>query len=153
MRAVQDEYAPNSICFGCGPANAEGLRIKSHWQGDELVADWRAAPHHQAFPGVLNGGIVGALLDCHSNWCAATTLMRRAGAKEPPVTVTAEFHVRLQRPTPAGAPLRLRARPASVEDGRVVVEAELEAEGKVRATCRGVFIAVGEGHPAYHRWG
>ena len=28
-------------------------------------------PHHLAFEGVLNGGICGALLDCHSNWTAA----------------------------------------------------------------------------------
>ena len=28
--AVQDKYAPNSICFGCGPSNKEGLQIKSY---------------------------------------------------------------------------------------------------------------------------
>jgi hypothetical protein len=28
----------------------------------------------------------------------------------------------------------------------------LEAQGKVRGTCRGTFVAVKEGHPAYHRW-
>ena len=26
------------------------------------------------------------------------------------------------------------------------------ANGKVTATCRGTFVAVKEGHPAYHRW-
>ena len=31
------------------------------------------------FGGVLNGGICGALLDCHSNWCAVTTLMKERG--------------------------------------------------------------------------
>jgi hypothetical protein len=34
----------------------------------------------------------------------------------------------------------------------VVVEASLEASGKVTATCRGVFVAVQQGHPAFHRW-
>ena len=29
---------------------------------------------------MLNGGIVGALLDCHSNWAAAYHLMTNAGA-------------------------------------------------------------------------
>ena len=28
----------------------------------------------------------------------------------------------------------------------------IEANGQVTATCRGVFVAVKEGHPAYHRW-
>lgn len=152
--AVQDQYAPHGICFGCGPVNDKGLRIKSHWEGDELVATFTPEPHHQAFPGVLNGGIAGALLDCHSNWAASTTLLRlRGGGDEAPTTVTAEFHVKLKRPCPADRELTLKARAVEVEDPRVVVEAEIVVDGKVQATCRGVFVAVKPGHPAYHRWG
>ena len=29
-KSVQEQYAPNSICFGCGPANEKGLQIKSY---------------------------------------------------------------------------------------------------------------------------
>ena len=68
--SLQDRYAPANRCFGCGPANEKGLRIKSFPQGDEVVAEFRAEPHHEAFPGAVNGGILGALLDCHSNWAA-----------------------------------------------------------------------------------
>ena len=46
------------------------------------MAEWKPEPHHLAFEGVLNGGICGALLDCHSNWTAAMHLMRQAGADE-----------------------------------------------------------------------
>lgn len=151
MDGLQDTYAPSSICFGCGPANAKGLRIKSRVEGDELVCDWTPEEHHQAFPGVLNGGICGALLDCHGNWAAAWRLMRDAGAATPPSTVTAEFHVVLKRPTPM-APLRLRARVTEAAAERAVVEAQIESGGRVTATCRGVFVAVREGHPAFHRW-
>ena len=35
---------------------------------------------------------------------------------------------------------------------RAVVEGTLSVGGKVTATCRGTFVAVKEGHPAYHRW-
>ncbi|MHC4376410.1 MAG: PaaI family thioesterase, partial [Planctomycetota bacterium] len=31
-------------------------------------------------------------------------------------------------------------------------EGELLADGVVTARCRGLFVAVKEGHPAYHRW-
>jgi acyl-coenzyme A thioesterase PaaI-like protein len=152
--AVQDRYAPHGICFGCGPANAKGLRIKSRWEGDRFVARFRPEPHHQAFPGVLNGGICGALLDCHSNWCAVTTLMKERGiTDEAPTTVTAEFHVKLKRPTPTDQELLVVARPVEVKGDMVTVEAELLAGDKVTATCRGVFVAVKPGHPAYHRWG
>lgn len=150
--SLQDRYAPHNRCFGCGPANDLGLRIKSFVEGEEVVARWTPAPHHLAFEGMLNGGICGALLDCHSNWTAAVHLMNRRGAGSPPCTVTAEFHVKLRRPTPMDGAVTLRARVVESTDDRAVVEATLHAGGKVTATCRGVFVAVTEGHPAWHRW-
>ena len=150
--SVQERYAPRNECFGCGPANEKGLRIRSFEEGDELVCDFRAEPHHLAFPGVVNGGICGALLDCHSNWTAAMHLMKKSGADAPPCTVTADFHVTLKRPTPIGETLHLRAKVVESEGDRAVVEATLTAAGKVTATCRGTFVAVKPGHPAYHRW-
>lgn len=155
--SVQERYAPRNQCFGCGPANSFGLRLRSFpaengGREDELVAEFRPASHHLAFEGIVNGGIIGALLDCHSNWTAALALMRRTGATVPPCTVTGEFHVKLLRPTPLASTLNLRAAPVKVEADRAVVEATLEAGGKLTATCLGTFIAVREGHPAYHRW-
>jgi len=161
--ADQDRYAPHSICFGCGPANEEGLRIKSHWEGTPggegsvFVRHFDPEARHQAFPGVLNGGILGTLLDCHSNWCAATAIMHEKGWDRPDCTVTADFHVRLRRPTPYPGRLTVRAWPESIDDRTCRVRAEVLAdaggEPKVTATCEGTFVAVREGHPAYHRWG
>ncbi len=163
--SVQEQYAPANRCFGCGPANLQGLQLRSFMaaavagdpgSGNELIAEFRPAPHHLAFDGIVNGGIIGALLDCHSNWTAAIALMRRQGGEEPPTappcTVTAEFHVKLKHPTPLEATLKLRARPVEISHDRAVIEATLEAGGRVTATCRGTFVAVKEGHPAYHRW-
>jgi acyl-coenzyme A thioesterase PaaI-like protein len=154
--SLQETYAPNGICFGCGVKNDKGLHIKSYPAedgSDDVVAEFRAEPHHQAFPGVVNGGIIGALLDCHSNWTAAFYLMKKTGQSEAPCTVTADYAIKLLRPTPSDAVLRLKARVVeSPADNRAVVEAKLVANDKVCATCRGTFVAVGEGHPAYHRW-
>ncbi|MGA7616732.1 MAG: PaaI family thioesterase [Thermoanaerobaculia bacterium] len=150
--SLQDHYAPNNKCFGCGPSNPKGLQIKSFSEGDEVVAEWHAEPHHQAFEGMLSGGITGTLLDCHSNWTAAYHLMKRNALDAPPCTVTAEFHVKLRRPTPLEETIHLRAHVVESGEDRAVVEASLEAGGKVTATCRGVFIAVKEGHPAFGRW-
>jgi len=154
VQSVQEQFAPGNRCFGCGPANDKGLRIRSFFAegSEELVADFTPAPHHLAFEGILNGGICGALLDCHSNWAAAMHLMKAAGASTPPCTVTAEFAVKLKRPTPMNETVHLRAKVVESEGDRAVVEATIEAGGKVTATCRGVFVAVKEGHPAFHRW-
>src|SRR5207245_5933920 len=84
-KSLQEKYAPNNSCWGCGPANAEGLRIRSFPKGEEVVAEWMPQSKYEAFPGVLNGGIIGTLLDCHCNWTAAWHLMNKAGADHPPL--------------------------------------------------------------------
>jgi uncharacterized protein (TIGR00369 family) len=151
--SLQERHAPQATCFGCGPANPRGLHIRSYEDEDgTLVARWQPEPHHQAFPGVLNGGIIGTLLDCHCNWTAAMALMQRAGADHPPCTVTADYAITLKRPTAMEGPVTLRGRVVESQGDRAVVEGTLEAGGKVCATCRGTFVAVGEGHPAFHRW-
>jgi acyl-coenzyme A thioesterase PaaI-like protein len=154
-KSLQEQYAPKNMCFGCGPANDKGLRIRSFVSPDDegaLVCEWTPEAHHQAFPGVLNGGICGALLDCHSNWAAAHFLMKKSGAASLPCTVTSDFAVKLKRPTPLEGSLSLRARVVESDGDRATVEAEISANGKVTATCRGTFVAVKEGHPAFHRW-
>ncbi len=150
--ALQDRYAPNGTCFGCGPRNSRGLRIKSRVHGDQVVAVWRAEKFHEAYEGALSGGIIGTLMDCHSNWTAAYHLMSRAGADAPPCTVTAEYSIKLKRPTPTDGDIEIVARPVDISDDRATVEAELRAGGKVCATSSGLFVAVKPGHPAYHRW-
>ena len=153
MQSLQERFAPGNACFGCGPANEKGLRIRSlPGDGGEVVCEWRPEAHHEAFPGMLNGGIIGTILDCHMNWTAAWGLMRGTGAASPPCTVTAEYSMKLKRPTPTDAPVRLVARVVESTDDRAVVEAELIAGDKVCATSRGTFVAVKPGHPAYHRW-
>lgn len=151
-QSLQERYAPHNSCFGCGPSNPQGLRIRSRVEGELVVAEWTPSEHHQAFPGVLNGGIIGALLDCHCNWTAAYHLMKEAGADSPPCTVTADYSIQLKRPTPMSGPVRLEAKPVEVKGDRAVIEGTLTAGGKVTATCRGTFVAVKPGHPAYHRW-
>lgn len=150
--SLQETHAPDNACFGCGPANDKGLRIRSFPRDGDVVAAWTPEPHHEAFPGVLNGGIIGSLLDCHCNWTAAWYLMTARGMESPPCTVTMEYTVKLRRPTPTDQPLKLIARPVETEGEIVTVEGELYADDKLCDTCIGKFVAVKPGHPAYHRW-
>src|SRR3954471_22819180 len=151
-KSLQETYAPNNACFGCGPANPKGLHIRSFVQGDEVVADFEPEQWQEAFTGMLNGGIIGALLDCHLNWTATYAMMKRDGSTHPPCTVTADYAIKLLRPTPTNTTLHLKARVVELNGNRAVVEGELVANDKLTATCRGTFVAVEAGHPAYHRW-
>ncbi len=151
-KSIQETYAPNGACFGCGPANEQGLQIRSFPDGDEVIAEWKPEKYHEAFEGMLNGGIIGTLLDCHCNWTAAWHLMKKSGQDRPPSMVTADYAIRLLRPTPTDKTVKLRARVVESKDDRAIVEGELIAHDKVCATCRGTFVAVKPGHPAYYRW-
>jgi acyl-coenzyme A thioesterase PaaI-like protein len=155
MTALQDRYAPNGRCFGCGPANTRGLRIKSvplaASADAHVVCDFVPEPHHEAFENVLNGGIIGTVLDCHMNWTTIHHFIAARGLDFAPPCVTAEFKVVLKRPTPMG-PIHVDAVVVAVEGDRATIEATMTAGGKVTALGTGIFVAVEPGHPAYHRW-
>jgi acyl-coenzyme A thioesterase PaaI-like protein len=133
--------------------NELGLRIRSFEAGDGVIgAEWQARPEHAAFDGFVNGGIIGTLIDCHSNWTAIAALLERSGANEAPSTVTAEYAVRFRRPTPSDRPLRLIGRAVEVDEDRATVETTVEVDGVVTATGRATFVSVKPGHPAFGRW-
>jgi acyl-coenzyme A thioesterase PaaI-like protein len=154
-QSLQERYAPTARCFGCGPANAVGLRIRSFAVDDtadaHVVCDFVPDKHHEAFENVLNGGIIGAVLDCHMNWTTIHHLMRKLGLDHAPPCVTSEFKVVLKRPTRMG-PVHVDAHVVSATDDRATIEATMTADGKVTATGTGTFVMVRPDHPAYFRW-
>jgi len=113
---LQHQYGPNGICFGCGPKNPIGLRIESYVDGDQVIAKWMPKPGYEGFPGMMNGGIISALLDCHSNWAAAHYLMKRKGLTEPECTVTGKFNIQFFKPTPMDKPVTLKAKLKDISD-------------------------------------
>ena len=149
---VQRQYAANSICFGCGPANEHGLQINSYRTEQGLEMRFTPSEEHQAFPGMVNGGIIGTLMDCHGNWAAAIALMDEQNLDEPPCTVTASYSISLRLPTPTDTELVITAYAEEISGNKVNVRMELKADDKICATGKGLFVAVKEGHPAFHRW-
>ncbi|MEO6772618.1 MAG: PaaI family thioesterase [Kofleriaceae bacterium] len=153
--SLQEIYAPHGRCFGCGPENAQGLRIRSLPVARSLeahvVCDFVPAKYHEAFDNVLAGGIIGTVFDCHMNWTTIFHLIEKHGLDHAPACVTAEFKIVLRRPTPLG-PVHVDAHVVSSSDDRATIEATMTAAGKVTATGTGIFVAVKPDHPAYHRW-
>jgi acyl-coenzyme A thioesterase PaaI-like protein len=127
MKAIQDAI-PHNDCFGCGPQNPAGLRIRSFVEGEETVCRFQPSPAHMAGPThVLNGGVIATVIDCHSVCTAIADLYRSAGREvgegEPIWAVTASMKVDYLAPAPIGEVAELRAR---------VVE---RAGRKRRVTC------------------
>lgn len=79
-------------------------------------------------------------------------MMKKNGKDALDCTVTANYAIKLLRPTPSDAKIYLKARVVESNETSATVEAELIANDKICATCKGLFVVVKEGHPAYHRW-
>ena len=124
--AFQDRM-PGNHCFGCGPGNERGLRIKSHWadeQGTESVCRFEPQPHQAAGPReYLNGGIIATVIDCHGVCTAIADAYRREGREmgqgELIWYVTGSLTVDYRRPTPIDREVEIRARLREV-DGRKI---------------------------------
>lgn len=143
--AVQDFY-PDDLawCYGCGRLNQDGFQLKTYWDGEETVTRFTPRPSHIAIPGYVNGGVLASLLDCHGTGSAAAAAYRAEGREvgdgPAPRYLTASLRVDYLKPTPLGVPLEVRGRITEMKGRKVVVAAELLAEGEV--TVRGEIVAV-----------
>ncbi len=144
-KPLQADLRPfGEVCFGCGQNNSHGLRIQSRWEGEEAVCDWAAEPHHMSAPGVLNGGVIATLIDCHCGSAAIAAAYRAEGrplgSAPAIVMLTGSLTVEYLRPTPLDAPVRLRAKLTELTPRKAVLTCSLTSGGT--ETARGVVVMV-----------
>ena len=152
--AIQDRI-PHNHCWGCGTLNPRGLHIKSHVEGDGATCTFHPSPDHMAGPtDVLYGGMIAAVVDCHTVCTAIADAYRAAGQEigtEPHRwCVTASLKVDYLAPTPIDRPLVLRARVREVRGRKRVVECTGTSDG--REVIRAQVVAV-EVPPGWGRTG
>jgi len=148
-KAIQDRWHEiGSYCWGCGRNNEHGLRLKSFWQGDEVVATFQPEEHHLAFPGVLNGGIIATLIDCHSLNTANSAACEAEGREydEDPLSgfVTGSLFVKYLKPTPTDEPVSLRARVKEMKERKITVTCTLYSGETECATGEVIAIRIGQ---------
>ena len=155
MSAVPNELAfqdqiPDNSCFGCGPDNEQGLRIKSYWSetapGD-AVCDFQPQPHHNAGSAkILNGGIIATVMDCHSVVTAVAQAYRVAGREigsDPQYWyVTGSFELSYKAPAMLEKTVHLTARIVEVMEKKSLVECELWSGDTLCTTSRMLAVRV-----------
>ncbi|HKI52542.1 MAG TPA: PaaI family thioesterase [Anaerolineales bacterium] len=95
---------PNSkMCFICGLENPVGLHLHIYETEPGVVETTYTAPEHfQGYPGVLHGGIVGAMID----EIAGRSHMG-SDPKNPRFMFTAKLEVKYRQNVPVGKPLKI----------------------------------------------
>lgn len=128
-------HGAQHACFGCGPANRTGLRLKFYVnQEGTVVCHFRVPKRFEGPPGLTHGGVIATLLD---------EAMSKVNRAKGVVAMTRQMEVEYLRPVPLGTALRLEGRSAG-GGGRVhrCEAVILDAEGGVLAQGKAVFIAV-----------
>ena len=126
---------PLNDCFGCGPANAAGLRLRFVECDDGVELDYTAPAHLQGATGIVHGGIQATLLD--------ETLCMTAYAKVGAPVFTGELTVRYVRPVPTETPLRVHGRIVETKSKGWIIEGAitLADTGEELTRARGRFFA------------
>ncbi len=131
-----DERA--SHCFGCGPANPQGLHLVFTTESDTkatiATAHLQLGRFHEGPPGHIHGGIVATLLDE-----AMSKLNRPLNV----IAMTRHMEIDYLHPAPLFRPLVLVSRHLSREGRKLFHQAELQrTDGTVLARAKGVFIVI-----------
>ena len=143
--AIQDSFCgEHAICYGCGPDNPHGLHVRTLWDGQTGTFRFTPRDYHTAFPGVVYGGLIASLFDCH---CIATAIAaaydadgRAVGTPPAIMFVTANLNVTYRRPTPMDRELTLTARVTETKGRKSVVAATLTVDDVACATATVVAV-------------
>lgn len=132
---LQDQMIPDIRCFGCGPANPQGLQLKTVLKDDEIVGDWTPQPHHESIMGILSSGVIAGLLDCAASWACIMHVKKEKDLEGVPTMVTKEFAIKLLKPAYIKNSCSIRSRVIETDGRRVTAVSEILQDGAICATC------------------
>lgn len=146
-KAIQDFYPDDiAICYGCGRHNDHGHHVRTIWNGTEGVFRFTPETYHTAFPGVIYGGLIASLIDCHSIGTAVAATYdaeKRKPGTQPEITyVTGNLNVSFLKPTPTGHDLVLRAKIKEMHEKKAVVTCDLYADDEKCASAEVIAVRV-----------
>jgi len=128
----------DKTCFGCGPDNARGLRIKLEFDYDTKVAfgEYKVTQDLEGPPNIVHAGIVAALLD---------ETMIIVNKHMDIMALTSEITIRYLQPAFINEVLYIRGWYVKKNKRMIENRAEIENEmGKIVARAKGKYQEVDE---------
>ena len=127
---------PDNPCFGCGGANARGMRLAFE-QDDarqRIVGRFRLGEEYQGGSGFLHGGIIALLLD---------EAMGKAARFHAETAVTAELRVEYKKPIRVNTEIVVEGFVTRREGRQLYHEGEIRNEaGDLLARAEGRFVVL-----------
>jgi len=143
--AIQDYYEDEfSVCYGCGRLNKDGLQLKTFLVNDETISQHKPKESKTAINGIVYGGLLASLIDCHGTGSASVFYARENGIEleqyNAPRFVTGNLNVSYLKPTPLDTELTLKGKLKEIKGRKVVVSIEVFSQGVL--TVKGEVIAL-----------
>jgi uncharacterized protein (TIGR00369 family) len=135
---------PDNACFGCGGANAHGMKLsfEANTETGHVTGRFRISPEFQGSMGVLHGGIIATLLDE-----AMGKVCRLSDVR----AVTAELNVEYLKPIRTDQEIIVEAFQTKREGRQMYHHGEIRnPEGAVLARGRGRFVVIDPARIAKH---
>lgn len=131
---MKQQFANN--CFGCGPANGAGLRLKFVLDEDRrrFVCRFRLKTQFVGPPGHAHGGIIATILD---------EAMGKVNKLHNVIALTSRMEVDYLKPVPLSKPLVVEGWEVRVRGREHIHAAEIrDSKGQVLASSQGRFIEI-----------
>jgi acyl-coenzyme A thioesterase PaaI-like protein len=120
-------FGPDQACFGCGPHNERGLRLRFRREGDTVTTRFTLERGHDGPPDLLHGGLQATICDELAGW-VLVGLRDRIG-------LTTSMQVRYIRGIRLGEPCDGVGRIANEAEGLTTVRVKLLQDGKLCCTA------------------
>jgi uncharacterized protein (TIGR00369 family) len=127
---------PDNVCFGCGGANAAGMKLEfeANTETGHVTGRFKIGKEYQGSMGMLHGGIIALLIDE-----AMGKVCRLSDVR----AVTAELSVKYLRPIQVEQEIVVEAFQVKREGRDLYQECEIrEPKGKVLARGTGRFVVI-----------
>jgi uncharacterized protein (TIGR00369 family) len=131
------EPNPTNVCFGCGGANARGMKLTFE-QDDaarRIIGRFRLGAEYQGAFGIIHGGVIAVVLDE-----VMGKVCRFRGVR----AVTAEMKIEYLKPVWVDTDLVVEGYEKEMTGRNLHLVGEIQdASGKVLARSRGRFVILG----------
>jgi acyl-coenzyme A thioesterase PaaI-like protein len=115
-------FGAEQKCFGCGPHNDKGFRLRFTREGDEVVTRFMPSEGLEGPPGVFHGGLQATIADEVAGWTLVGMLGRMG--------FTTSMNVRYVRPVRIDEEVEARGKIAKRAGNIVTVNVALRQGGK-----------------------
>lgn len=145
MEAIQEYYEDEfSVCYGCGRLNKDGHQLKTFLKGEQTISTYTPKENKTAIKGVVYGGLLASLIDCHGTGSAAVFYAKENNISlkkyNAPRFVTGNLNVSYLKPTSLNEELVIKGTLKEIKGRKVIVSIELFC--KEVLTVKGEVIAL-----------